>query len=179
MVLLRHELNMYRALARSNQVQSQRYINDLGAQKKTVETQLQHALEDRQRLGSHLQGQIDYHATNAQRLQATLENLQNQPPAQPTIDPAIYGELENLRALRMSLEAENANLHGQMNKQKEDQQQLQQTLAKKNDELEETKTNLKSSMDTNKKLSDQVTNLEHKNTADSGQFEVVTLFIFV
>ena len=75
--IFRHELNT----ARSNQVQSQRYINDLGAQKKTVETQLQHALEDRQRLGSHLQGQIDYHATNAQRLQATLENLQNQPLA--------------------------------------------------------------------------------------------------
>lgn len=157
--------------ARTNQVQHQRYVNDLEAQRKQMEARLHAEMEGHQRFVATLQSQIQYHATRAQNLQVTVDSVQQQ---QATIDPQIYAELENLRAIKMSLEtekmsleAECGSLHGRLGKQQEEQQQLQQKLTKNNMALEEAKTSVK-------KLSDKLNSLEKKNSTESGHFEVIS-----
>lgn len=163
--LYRHELNT----ARSNQVQSQHYVNDLEGVKKQLEARLQMEAENHQRYVAGLQSQIQFHTTRNHQLQATLDNVQQQGPA---IDPAMYAELEGLRAIKldlenvkMNLEAECGSLHGRLSKQQEEHQQLLAKLNKKNNDLEEAKSSIK-------KLSDNLTNLEKKKSSDSGHLEV-------
>merc|ERR1712192_31845 len=99
MAALRVELNG----SRNTTVQSQRYVNDLEAQRKQLEARLHAEAENHKHYINTLQGQIHYHATRAQGLQVSLDSVQQQ---QATIDPAILSELEGLRNLQMSLESE-------------------------------------------------------------------------
>ena len=64
--------------ARNTTVQSQRYVNELEAQKKQLEQRLHAEVEGHQRYVATLQSQIQYHATRAQGLQVSLENVQQQ-----------------------------------------------------------------------------------------------------
>ena len=64
--------------ARNTTVQSQRYVNDLEAQRKQLEARLQGDNENHQRFIATLQGQIQYHATRAQNLQVSLDSVQQQ-----------------------------------------------------------------------------------------------------
>ena len=121
-------------------------------------------MDNHQRYVQTLQNQIQYHTGRANNLQATLNSMQAPPPP-PAIDPAIFGELESLRALKMNLEAECGSLHGQLGKQQEEQQQLQQKLTKKSNDLEEAKNSLQ-------KLGDKLSVAEKKNSSESGQYEV-------
>ena len=70
----------------------------------------------------------------------------------------------------MSLEAECGSLHGKLGKQQEEQQQLQQKLTKKSHDLDEARTSLQ-------KLSDKLTVAEKKNSSESGQYEVILMFL--
>ena len=64
--------------ARNTTVQSQRYVNELDAQKKQLEARLHAEIENHQRYVATLQNQIQYHATRAQGLQVSLDNVQQQ-----------------------------------------------------------------------------------------------------
>ena len=64
--------------ARNTTVQSQRYVNELEGQKKQLEQRLHSEVENHQRYVATLQSQIQYHATRAQGLQVSLENVQQQ-----------------------------------------------------------------------------------------------------
>jgi len=164
MAALRVELNG----SRNTTVQSQRYVNDLEAQRKQLEARLHAEAENHKHYINTLQGQIQYHATRAQGLQVSLDSVQQQ---QATIDPAILSELEGLRNLQMSLESEKmglesecGSLHGRLNSKTEECQQIQQTLGQKSIELEEALANLS-------KASETFASLEQKNSSDSGHFE--------
>ena len=76
--------------ARNTTVQSQRYVNELEAQRKQLEARLHAEIEGHQRYVATLQGQIQYHATRAQGLQASLDNVQQQ---QVIKNPAPHIEL--------------------------------------------------------------------------------------
>ena len=78
----------------------------------------------------------------------------------------------------MSLEAEKHNieinmssLHGQLNQQQEEFQQMQQKLSKKSNDLEDTKNSLKNALDRNEQLTERLSGMEKKNHLDS-EFEV-------
>ena len=78
----------------------------------------------------------------------------------------------------MSLEAEKHNieinmssLHGQLNQQQEEFQQIQQKLSKKSNDLEDTKNSLKNALDRNEQLTERLSGMEKKNHLDS-EFEV-------
>jgi len=164
MAALRVELNG----SRNTTVQSQRYVNDLEAQRKQLEARLHAEAENHKHYINTLQGQIQYHATRAQGLQVSLDSVQQQ---QAAIDPAILSELEGLRNLQMSLESEKmglesecGSLHGRLNIKTEECQQIQQTLGQKSNELEEALANLN-------KASETFASLEQKNSSDSGHFE--------
>jgi len=164
MAALRVELNG----SRNTTVQSQRYVNDLEAQRKQLEARLHAEAENHKHYINTLQGQIQYHATRAQGLQVSLDSVQQQ---QATIDPAILSELEGLRNLQMSLESEKmglesecGSLHGRLNSKTEECQQIQQTLGQKSIDLEEALANLG-------KASETFASLEQKNSSDSGHFE--------
>lgn len=164
MAALRVELNG----SRNTTVQSQRYVNDLEAQRKQLEARLHAEAENHKHYINTLQGQIQYHATRAQGLQVSLDSVQQQ---QAAIDPAILSELEGLRNLQMSLESEKmglesecGSLHGRLNSKTEECQQIQQTLGQKSIELEEALANLS-------KASETFASLEQKNSSDSGHFE--------
>jgi len=164
MAVLRVDLNG----ARNTTVQSQRYVNELEGQKKQLEQRLHSEVENHQRYVATLQSQIQYHATRAQGLQVSLENVQQQ---QATIDPSILSELEGLRNLQMTLESEKmaldaecGSLHARLNSKTEECQQLQQSVNKKTSELDEAMTNLN-------KASENFATLEKKNSSDSGHFE--------
>lgn len=125
--------------------------------------------EAHQRLVANLQSQVQFHTGRNHQLQAALDNVQQQPMA----DPALYAELEGLRAIKldlenhkMNLEAECGSLHGRLSKQQDEHQQLLAKLNKKNNDLEEAKSSIK-------KLSDNLTNLEKKKSSDSGHLEVM------
>jgi len=167
MAALRVELNG----SRNTTVQSQRYVNDLEAQRKQLEARLHAEAENHKHYINTLQGQIQYHATRAQGLQVSLDSVQQQVQQQATIDPAILSELEGLRNLQMSLESEKmglesecGSLHGRLNSKTEECQQIQQTLGQKSIELEEALANLS-------KASETFASLEQKNSSDSGHFE--------
>jgi len=164
MAALRVELNG----SRNTTVQSQRYVNDLEAQRKQLEARLHAEAENHKHYINTLQGQIQYHATRAQGLQVSLDSVQQQ---QATIDPAILSELEGLRNLQMGLESEKmglesecGSLHGRLNSKTEECQQIQQTLGQKSIDLEEALANLG-------KASETFASLEQKNSSDSGHFE--------
>merc|ERR1711971_1320284 len=155
-------------MGRNTSVQSQRYVNDLEAQRKQLEARLHAEAENHKHYINTLQGQIQYHATRAQGLQVSLDSVQQQ---QATIYPAILSELEGLRNLQMSLESEKmglesecGSLHGRLNSKTEECQQIQQTLGQKSIELEEALANLS-------KASETFASLEQKNSSDSGHFE--------
>merc|ERR1711971_915306 len=164
MAALRVELNG----SRNTTVQSQRYVNDLEAQRKQLEAGLHSEAENHKHYINTLQGQIQYHATRAQGLQVSLDSVQQQ---QATIDPAMMSEIEGLRNLQISLESEKmglesecGSLHGRLNSKTEECQQIQQTLGQKSIELEEALANLS-------KASETFASLEQKNSSDSGHFE--------
>ena len=84
----------------------------------------------------------------------------------------------------MSLEAEKHNieinmssLHGQLNQQQEEFQQMQQKLSKKSNDLEDTKNSLKNALDRNEQLTERLSGMEKKNHLDS-EFEVKKPLIF-
>ena len=84
----------------------------------------------------------------------------------------------------MSLEAEKHNieinmssLHGQLNQQQEEFQQMQQKLSKKSNDLEDTKNSLKNALDRNEQLTERLSGMEKKNHLDS-EFEVKKPHIF-
>jgi len=142
MAALRVDLNG----ARNTTVQSQRYVNELEAQRKQLEARLHAEIEGHQRYVATLQGQIQYHATRAQGLQASLDNVQQQ---QAAIDPTVLAELEALRNIQMTLESEKialesecGSLHSRLNSKTEECQKLQQNFNQKSGELDEAMTNL-------------------------------------
>jgi len=164
MAALRVDLNG----ARNTTVQSQRYVNELEAQRKQLEARLHAEMEGHQRFTATLQGQIQYHATRAQGLQVSLDNVQQQ---QATIDPNVLAELEASRNVQMTLESEKmalesecGSLHSRLNSKAEECQQLQQNFNQKNSELEDAMTNLS-------KASENYATLEQKNSSESGHFE--------
>ena len=64
--------------SRNTTVQSQRYVNDLEAQRKQLEARLHAEAENHKHYINTLQGQIQYHATRAQGLQVSLDSVQQQ-----------------------------------------------------------------------------------------------------
>ena len=65
----RHELNQ----SRTTQVQSQqRYVNELESAKRTFEAQLHQEHESQKNLVVNLQGQVQFHMSRANSLQATI-----------------------------------------------------------------------------------------------------------
>ena len=144
-------------------------MNDLEVQRKHLEQRLQHEVDNNRSIVATLQGQIQYHAQRAQGLQATLDSVQQQ---QAHVDPAIYNELESLRALKTALEANNNGLHGQLSQHQEEITQLQQKLSKKASDLEEARNSLKSAMDSNNKMNEQLAGFEKKSTSEKEQVEV-------
>jgi len=164
MALLRHELNQ----SRTTQVQSQqRYVNELESAKRTFEAklhQLHQEHESQRNLVVNLQGQVRFHMSRANGLQATIDNMSG-------IDPAIYNELETLRNIKLNLEAECNGLGNQLNSQNDEMNSLKMTLNQRNHEIEEMKSSLKGALDKSKKLSDSLASMEKKNSSSSGQFE--------
>ena len=73
-LIFRVELNG----SRNTTVQSQRYVNDLEAQRKQLEARLHAEAENHKHYINTLQGQIQYHATRAQGLQVSLDSVQQQ-----------------------------------------------------------------------------------------------------
>ena len=73
-MIFRVELNG----SRNTTVQSQRYVNDLEAQRKQLEARLHAEAENHKHYINTLQGQIQYHATRAQGLQVSLDSVQQQ-----------------------------------------------------------------------------------------------------
>ena len=68
----RHELNQ----SRTTQVQSQqRYVNELESAKRTFEAQLHQEHESQKNLVVNLQGQVQFHMSRANSLQATIGNF--------------------------------------------------------------------------------------------------------
>jgi len=158
MAALRVDLNG----ARNTTVQSQRYVNELEAQRKQLEARLHAEIEGHQRYVATLQGQIQYHATRAQGLQASLDNVQQQ---QAAIDPTVLAELEALRNIQMTLESEKialesecGSLHSRLNSKTEECQKLQQNFNQKSGELDEAMTNLN-------KASENFATLEQNNSS--------------
>jgi len=174
MNVLRQELNNLKTA----HVQTQRYVSDQESQRKHLEARLHAEMETHSRYVQTLQGQIQYHSSRAQSLQHSLDSLSAQQVNQQ-IDPAIYNELETLRSIKMSLEAEKHNieinmssLHGQLNQQQEEFQQMQQKLSKKSNDLEDTKNSLKNALDRNEQLTERLSGMEKKNHLDS-EFEEI------
>jgi len=158
MAALRVDLNG----ARNTTVQSQRYVNELEAQRKQLEARLHAEIEGHQRYVATLRGQVQYHATRAQGLQASLDNVQQQ---QAAIDPTVLAELEALRNIQMTLESEKialesecGSLHSRLNSKTEECQKLQQNFNQKSGELDEAMTNLN-------KASENFATLEQNNSS--------------
>ncbi len=89
----------------SVQMMEQKYVNEVGGLRRDVAT---------------LQGQIQYHMTHNQNLQANIDALQ-----QAQVDPAIYTEIEQLRNTKLNYESELANLQNQLALQQEETHQIQ------------------------------------------------------
>lgn len=174
MNVLRQELNQLKTA----HVQTQRYVSDQESQRKHLEARLHGEMENHQRYVQTLQNQIQYHSTRANGLQHSLDSLSAQQVNQQ-MDPAIYNELETLRSIKMSLEAEKHNfeinlnsLHGQLSQQQDEIQQVQQKLNKKSNDLEDTKNSLKSALDKNQQLSERLSGMEKNNHLEN-EFEEI------
>merc|ERR1712223_2030099 len=170
---LRQELNSLK----SAHVNSQKYLSEHESQRKHLEARLQHEMEGHQRYVQTLQGQIQYHSSRAQGLQHSLDSLSAQ---QQQFDPSIYNELETLRSIKMNLEAEKhayeterSGYHVQCKQQQDEIQQLQQKLAKKANDCEDAKNNLKNAVDKNQQLTERLSISEQKNNTENDQTEEI------
>ena len=78
----------------------------------------------------------------------------------------------NLEAEKHAYETERTGYHVQCKQQQDEIQQMQQKLAKKANDCEDAKNNLKNAVDKNQQLTERLSISEQKNNTENDQTEV-------